>query len=272
MTAVPVLSELHLDTSSHSTRDDGVCLLEAVAWFAGEKHTDRPSCVSPVLRDFGISLNDRFPDDKRQLLVPLIPELVGTAGDGHDEARGYLALDWLVRMFTPAWLELAGLAESAAELRGLRRIVDLTAADAAGPVVRASGVKAAAARAAARAAAGDAARAATGDAAGAAAGAAARAAAGDAAGAAAGAAARAAAGDAARDAARAAARAAAGDAAGDAAGAAARDAARAAARAAARDAARDAAWDAARDALRPTVDGLQLSAIDLFSSMIRVGR
>jgi hypothetical protein len=240
MTAAPVLSELHLDTSSHSTRDDGVCLLEAVAWFAGEKHTDRPSCVSPVLRDFGISLNDRFPDDKRQLLVPLIPELVGTAGDGHDEARGYLALDWLVRTFTPAWLDLAGLAESAGELRGLRRIVDLTVAEAAGPVVRASGAKAAAAGAAA----GDAAWDAAGDAAGAAAGAAAR--------------------DAAWDAARAAAW----DAAGDAAG----DAAWAAAGAAARDAARDAAWDAARaaawDALSPTVAMLQDSAFDLLDRML----
>jgi hypothetical protein len=26
MTVAPVLSELHLDTSSHETRDDGVCL------------------------------------------------------------------------------------------------------------------------------------------------------------------------------------------------------------------------------------------------------
>jgi hypothetical protein len=134
------LDTLHLDRGDHDTRNRGVCLMEAVAWWAGEPHTDQPRCVSPVLATFVMSLNDRFPDDRRQRLKPLIPLLPGTAGDGLDERRGYLALDWLVRTFTPAWLDLAGLAEEAAEMRGLRRIVGLAAAEAAGPVVRASAV------------------------------------------------------------------------------------------------------------------------------------
>ncbi|HEX6025964.1 MAG TPA: hypothetical protein VFZ00_28490, partial [Solirubrobacter sp.] len=54
------------------------------------------------------------------------------------------------------------------------------------------------------------------------------------------------------------------DAAWDAAGAAARDAAWDAAGAAARDAARAAAWDA----VRPTVVGLQASALELFDRML----
>jgi hypothetical protein len=120
------LDTLHLDRGDHDTRNRGVCLMEAVAWWAGEPHTDQPRCVSPVLATFGMSLNDRFPDDRRQRLKPLIPLLPGTAGDGLDERRGYLALDWLV--------------EEAAEMRGLRRIVGLAAAEAAGPVVRASAV------------------------------------------------------------------------------------------------------------------------------------
>ena len=59
--------------------------------------------------------------------------MVGTAGDGKDQARSYLALDWLIRTYTPAWLELAGLTAEAQELRDLRRIVDMVAAEAAGP-------------------------------------------------------------------------------------------------------------------------------------------
>lgn len=63
---------------SHSTADDGLCLMEAVAYIAGEPHSDHPACASPVLSAIGRSLNDRFRDDERQLLVPLIPRLVGT--------------------------------------------------------------------------------------------------------------------------------------------------------------------------------------------------
>ncbi|MTW28487.1 hypothetical protein GM527_13375, partial [Streptococcus pneumoniae] len=68
--------------------------MEAVAYVAGEKHSDRPECASIVLGSFGRSLNDVLDDTKRQQLVPLVPKIVGTAGDGHDEERSYMALDW----------------------------------------------------------------------------------------------------------------------------------------------------------------------------------
>ncbi len=160
------LDKLRLGKGSHDDPTDGLCVMEAVAYWASEPHTDRPACVSTVLIDFGQNLNDRLPDDKRQRLIPLVPPLVGTRGDGLDEARGYLALDWLIRTYTPAWLDLAGLSAEAQELRALRRIADMAAAEAAGPVVRSARSKAAAAwdaawdaaRAAAGAAAGDAAR------------------------------------------------------------------------------------------------------------------
>ena len=159
------LDGIQLDSGSHNTFDDGHCAMEVVAWLAGEGHTDAPACASVVLRQFTIGVNDRWDDTQRQTLVPFLPRMVGTAGDGKDEARSYSALDWLIRTFTPAWLDLAGLSESAAELRGLRQIADLAAAQAAGPVVRDIKQKAAAAWGAAWDAAGDAAWAAAGDAA-----------------------------------------------------------------------------------------------------------
>jgi hypothetical protein len=194
MTQLLDLTALHLAYGSHRDRSNGLCLLEAVAWWAGEPHTDRPACVSPVLAGFGRDLNDVLPDDRRQELVRFVPLLPGTNRDGKDETRGYLALDWLIRVFTPAFLDLRPeLADAAAELRSLAPIVDLPTARTAGPVVRSARQRASAAGDAAWDAARDAARAA------------AWATAGDAAW------------DAARDAARAAARAAAGEAAGDAA-------------------------------------------------------
>jgi hypothetical protein len=264
------LDTLQLDKGCHGSPDQGLCLLEAAAFVAGEKHTDNPACVSPVLGAFGRSINDQLDNDQRQQLKPLIVQLPGTTGDGLDEARGYLALDWLVRTYVPTWLELAGLNAQAVELRAMRRIADPVTADAVGPVVRSAWQGSAAAqygRAAARWAAGDAVEAAT------------RAAV-EAAQYAVGAAGDAveAAGDAARDAGWDAARAvaqyavgAAGDAAGDAAQYAAQYAVGAVG-----DADWDAAWKVARaaagDALKPTVIQLQNSAIDLFAHMIRPDR
>ena len=111
------LDALTLTAGAHEDRGNGLCLMEAVAWFAGEGHSDHPVCVSPVLGAFGRVLNDVLPDGRRQDLKPLVPLLPGTAGDGKDQVRGLMAADWLVRVYLPAWLELAGL--DAGELRGL---------------------------------------------------------------------------------------------------------------------------------------------------------
>lgn len=164
-----------LDKGEHDSPEDGLCLMEAVAFMNGLAHTDQPPCVSPVLGCFGRNLNDALPQDTRQQLVPFIPLLSGTAGDGKDEERSYLALDWLIRTWLPAWLELsAECREDAARLRELGQLVDQVSVDRAAPLIRNSREHAAAAWAAAWAVVWDA----VWDAAGAAAGAAVRAAAG----------------------------------------------------------------------------------------------
>jgi hypothetical protein len=250
------LDTIRLTPGLHGDRQEGLCLMEAVAWFAGEWHTDRPACVSPLLAAAGRTLNDDLPDARRQELVPLIPRLAWTAGDGLDERRGYMALDWVVRVWAPAWLDGAGLTVQAAALRSLRPVTGRAAAVAAARVALEVQQAAYVARAAAQAAAGDTA------------------------------------GDAARDAVRDAVR----DAGGNAVRVAAQVAVWAAVQAAvdwdaaewaaARAAARDAAWAAAqaaaeaaaawaaaarrpaRDALAPTASQLQDSAISLYRRMI----
>ena len=42
------LDGIVLDKGAHDTREDGVCVMEAVAWYAGEDHSDAPACVSAL--------------------------------------------------------------------------------------------------------------------------------------------------------------------------------------------------------------------------------
>jgi len=137
-TATLNLDTLQLAKGAHDDRDGNnaeVCLMEAVAWFAGEPHSDAPRCVSPVLRGFGVRLNDALPDAKRQALVPLIPQLVGTTGDGLDETRRWMAADWAIRVAAPLWFDAAGRPEWAVTLRALAPIVDRASYNVAWPVV-----------------------------------------------------------------------------------------------------------------------------------------
>jgi hypothetical protein len=234
-----------LSKGSHTSPDDGRCAMEWVAHLAGEPHSDAPACVSPVLKTYGIALNDRWDDEQRQKLRPYLARCIGTAGDGRDVERAWMATDWLVREFCPAFLELVpSLASQAAKIRALPPLLGVAEANHAMGLVNVARKDAAAAWDAAWDAARDAAWDAAWDAA------------------------RDAAWDAARDAARAAARDAAWDAARAAARAAAWDAARDAAWDAARAAARAAAWDAAWDAVESTVTRLQVSALDLFDRML----
>ncbi len=176
------MKSIRLSYGSHPEPFDAegkptLCAQEFAAYLAGEAHSDQPECVSPVLNKFMVNWNDSLDDETRQRLRPYIVRTLGTAGDEQDEARSYMALDWLIRVHTPAFLAAAGLTDEADKLRGLAAIEGIEQALAAGPEVKATRAAAgSAAGAAAWDAAGDAARAAAWDAAGDAARAAARAA------------------------------------------------------------------------------------------------
>ena len=86
------LSRFRLAKGSHARPDQGLCVLEAVAWFEGELHGDHPVCVCPVVAHYCRALNDRL-GARRQDLVPFIPRLVNTReGAGVVEARLELLL------------------------------------------------------------------------------------------------------------------------------------------------------------------------------------
>ena len=194
MTALD-LDAITLAKGGHDDPAAGLCVMEAVAYFAREPHSDHPECVSPVIGAFLRRWNDDLDDDTRQMLKPYVLRVVGTnTGRSDDERRAWMVTDWMVRTYLPAWLDLGGMGDQATAVRSLPELVSAGSWESAKPVVGEARQKAAAAWAAAGAAAwaaaGDAARAAAGDAAGDAAWAAAGDAAWAAAGAAAGAAAR----------------------------------------------------------------------------------
>jgi hypothetical protein len=84
-----------LASGGHDNEQNAFCVMEAVAYVAGEPWSDSPQCASPVIAAFLRSWNDSLGDEPRnRLLKPLIPLLVGTkASDEVEEKRSYMALD-----------------------------------------------------------------------------------------------------------------------------------------------------------------------------------
>jgi hypothetical protein len=109
-------SDYILAYGTHASPQDGRCAMEWVSYLAGEPHSDQPTCVSPVLRAMCIALNDGLDQAPRQRLRPYLARTIGTAEDDLDTRRGWMAMDWLVHTYTPAWLHLAALRDRAREL------------------------------------------------------------------------------------------------------------------------------------------------------------
>ena len=109
------LPALKLKKGAHTKPDDGMCIMEAVTWLRGDvPFSDHPACVSPVLGEFLRPFNDALDNRTRQRLVPLIPRIIGTAGDAAaDERRRQMVWDWVLDTWLPTWLRLAKLDEAA---------------------------------------------------------------------------------------------------------------------------------------------------------------
>jgi hypothetical protein len=80
---VPVLSR-----GKHRSPRRGACFMEFASFLAGERWSDHPACTHPLLAQVARCVNDLVSDEARQELVPLIPSVVGRAGDD----RTWLAL------------------------------------------------------------------------------------------------------------------------------------------------------------------------------------
>ena len=157
MTKVIDIAKVVLSSGAHD-RPNGAfeaCVMELSSYLAGEPWSDHPACVSPVLGEFLRSWNDSLDNKTRQKLKPYAARVIGTSGDGKDDQRAWMAVDWLARIHLPVWLDTAGLSDHAAAVRALIALDGADAAKAAQPTLAAARD---AARDAAWAAARDAAR------------------------------------------------------------------------------------------------------------------
>ena len=127
---------LDIATGSHTSASMGMCIMEAVAYFVGEKHTDTPQCTSPTIGKAMISFNDQFPfkdnAERTETLLPLIPVVVGTQTNFEDEAtRAFIAADFACRVFAPIAFKVVGFLDWAEKLKNLKPVVDKETATAA---------------------------------------------------------------------------------------------------------------------------------------------
>ena len=122
MTIVVLPAErFKLSKGTHGTKFKGeACVKELQTIAMGERFSDKPACISPIIDRLEIALNDRLPDgEQRDRLLPFAYRALGTRGDGRDEERRQMCNEWLLHHALPTLLDKAGKAEAAARLRSL---------------------------------------------------------------------------------------------------------------------------------------------------------
>ena len=107
---------------------DGACAMAAIAHLVEGKHTDQPSCVSPVLRAFTIPANDVMGDKTRQRFLPYLHRLAGSVDPDNEQKRCRIVVLAALRVFAPMALDSAGLYAQAENLRKLPDDIDMAGA------------------------------------------------------------------------------------------------------------------------------------------------
>ena len=154
------LLALPLSSGSHGSHFGGECCLVEKAnriatcvpafrerYGAADRFADDHPSVSRVVRAMAIGLNDlpwESDEARTAALDRFTIAILGTATTEADETtRAYMACDWLIRVYAPAWLRLAGLTAEAQALEQLARVADAATVSAARPVIDAARERAA---------------------------------------------------------------------------------------------------------------------------------
>ena len=146
LNSVPQLSH-----GSHDKFGPKLCVNEMVAFLAGEPHSDKPKCASPVLARYTMGLNDSrqaFRDE----LIRAVPEMIGTRNPELELARlEYLVFQVARRIVAPALQQIGVDATGVLQAQTLDGLVN-AASGTAGFIARAASHAANAAAYSARAA------------------------------------------------------------------------------------------------------------------------
>lgn len=94
---------VRLKLGRHSTPDRGACVVELASMLAGERFSDHPRSVCPVVASYMRALNDCLDDERRQELYPYAAAIVDTRGSRRlCVRRGRLCRSWLQGLGGPS--------------------------------------------------------------------------------------------------------------------------------------------------------------------------
>jgi hypothetical protein len=87
---------VRIGRGAHSSPEQGACVMELASMLAGERFSDRPLSVCPVIAGFLRAYNDALDNKRRQDLLPVAAAVVGTATPDDDvvAARVHLIAEW----------------------------------------------------------------------------------------------------------------------------------------------------------------------------------
>jgi hypothetical protein len=83
----PSHQTIELSRGKHASPAQGACVMELASMLAGERFTDRPRSVSPVIAALLRCYNDGLDDERRQDLYRFAAAAVGTRDRGAEAAR-----------------------------------------------------------------------------------------------------------------------------------------------------------------------------------------
>lgn len=100
------LDNIVLDEGSHTSPSRGVCIMECVAYLAGEPHTDHPECACEVVTEFAMNCNDVLSPEDRPRLTAYALRIAGSrANDGQVPLqRARFLLSYATRVCLPLFL------------------------------------------------------------------------------------------------------------------------------------------------------------------------
>jgi hypothetical protein len=81
MAGAMMQEHVRLARGRHRTPDGGACVMELASMLAGERFSDRPRCVDPVIAAFLRAFNDRLDTRSREALRPYARAVLCTRGD-----------------------------------------------------------------------------------------------------------------------------------------------------------------------------------------------
>jgi len=156
----PGFQTVRLGAGSHSSPAKGACVMELASMLAGERFSDHPRAVCPVIGGFLRSYNDRLPECELDQLYALAPLVLGSASTRSVRRdRTFRLLEWAGlrdparprRLFSPrpprdqvvvaaaiTALRLAPARRRAAVAALIRELVAMDATSAREPVARAT--------------------------------------------------------------------------------------------------------------------------------------